>query len=198
MFHLKHYILAAILLIISTFFGVHFLREANGEFLIYIVVILIVFFLIAGTYHRVRYPFSILSGLVFWAILHLAGGGILWGDTVLYEKILIPLSSNYPILRYDQVVHAWGFGISTLIIYYLMSRLILPKDMNRISVGIIIITAGCGLGALNENIEFLLTVFLPKTGIGGYINTSLDLCSNLLGALIAYCFVRFGLLSMND
>jgi len=42
---------------------------------------------------------------------------------------------------------------------------------------------------LNEIVEFFATVILPETGVGGYINTSLDLVFNLLGALIAMGFI---------
>ncbi|MDO4586125.1 MAG: hypothetical protein Q4C95_02390 [Planctomycetia bacterium] len=46
--------------------------------------------------------------------------------------------------------------------------------MSRFSTVLIVIMAGCGPGALNENIEFLLTVFWPQTGVCGYVNASLD------------------------
>ena len=42
-----------------------------------------------------------------------------------------------------------------------------------------------GFGGLNEVIEFFLTLTLPETNIGGYINTGWDLVSNLVGATIA-------------
>ena len=52
-----------------------------------------------------------------------------------------------------------------------------------------------GFGGLNEVIEFFLTLTLPETNIGGYINTGWDLVSNLAGAtvacsLIAWCHGR--------
>ncbi|GHT34458.1 hypothetical protein FACS189427_01810 [Planctomycetales bacterium] len=138
------------------------------------------------SFRKVRYPFVCLVGLVIWALMHLAGGGIRIGDDVLYALILIPISNEYSILRYDQIVHAWGFGVSTLIMYHLLARFLAPKDMKRFSIGLIVIMSGVGLGALNENVEFLLVVLLPQTGVGGYINTSLDLCFNLFGAVAAY------------
>lgn len=196
MFERKHYILAAIVGIVTLAFAVKFLLNANHEFLIYVVVVFAVGGLIAATHKLVRYPFACIVGLAVWAVLHLAGGGIRVGGDVLYGLILIPISETYSILRYDQVVHAFGFGVSTLIIYHLLGNLLSTKDMKRFSVGLIVVMAGVGLGALNENIEFLLTIFLPQTGVGGYINTSLDLCSNITGAVIAYVLARTGIVSM--
>jgi hypothetical protein len=42
--------------------------------------------------------------------------------------------------------------------------------------------AGMGLGALNEIVEFIAVLTLPETGVGGYVNTSLDLTANTIGA----------------
>lgn len=196
MFERKHYILAALVALVTLGFTVRFLSNANHEFLIYVVVILVVAGIIVATFSRVRYSFVCLVGLAVWAVLHLAGGGIQVNDDVLYGLILIPISEQYSILRYDQVVHAFGFGVATLVVYQLLANLLPPRDMNRFSVGLIVVMAGCGLGALNENVEFLLTVLLPQTGVGGYENTSLDLCSNLFGACCAYFLVRFGILSV--
>ena len=42
-----------------------------------------------------------------------------------------------------------------------------------------------GLGSLNEIIEFPPTMMLAEIDLGGYVNTSLDLISNMLGSLVA-------------
>ncbi len=196
MYERKHYILAAVVTAVMLLSAVRFLLNANHEFLIYVVVVVAVGALIALTHKNVRYPFACLVGLAVWAVMHLAGGGIRVNNDVLYGLILIPISEKYSILRYDQVVHAFGFGVSTLIMYHLLANLLSVKDMKRFSIGLIVVMAGVGLGALNENIEFLLTVFLPQTGVGGYENTSLDLLSNLVGAVVAYFLARIGWVSM--
>ena len=190
MFERKHYILAAVVAVMTLSFAVRFLLNANHEFLIYVVVVVAVGVFVAATHGKVRYPYPCLVGLAIWAVLHLAGGGIRVRNDVLYGLILIPISETYAILRYDQVVHAFGFGVSTLIMYHLLANLLSKGDMKRVSTGLIVVMAGAGLGAFNENIEFLLTVFLPQTGVGGYENTSLDLWSNLLGAVVAYFLAR--------
>jgi len=198
MFERKHYILAAVVAAITLLFAVRFLLNANHEFLIYVVVVVAVGLFVALTHKIVRYPYACLVGLAIWAVMHLAGGGIRVHDDVLYGLILIPISETYSILRYDQVVHAFGFGVSTLLMYHLLANLLSQRDMKRFSVGLVVIMAGAGLGAFNENIEFLLTVFLPQTGVGGYENTSLDLCSNLVGAVVAYFLARSGWVPMKS
>ena len=49
-----------------------------------------------------------------------------------------------------------------------------------------------GFGGLNEVIEFFLTLTLPETNIGGYINTGWDLVSNLVGVTAACCLIASG------
>ena len=198
MFTCKHYILAAVLFCVTAWFGFRFLQTFNHEFLIYVCIVLAVSIFIAATFRKVRYPFACLVGLAVWAVLHLAGGGIRVGNDILYGLILLPLSADYPILRYDQVVHAWGFGVCTLIMYHLLANLLPQNDLRRFSMGLLVITSGMGLGAFNENIEFVLTVLLPQTGVGGYENTSLDLCANFVGAVIAYFLVSFGVIRMES
>ncbi|MCL2743556.1 MAG: C-GCAxxG-C-C family protein [Planctomycetaceae bacterium] len=198
MFSRSHYILAAVLFCITALFGFRFLQTANHEFLIYVGIVLAVSVFIAATFRRVRYPFVCLIGLAVWAVLHLAGGGIRIGNDILYGLILFPLSADYPVLRYDQVVHAWGFGVCTLIMYHLLANLLPQNDLRRFSMGLLVITSGMGFGAFNENVEFVLTVLLPQTGVGGYVNTSLDLCANFAGAVIAYLLVYFNFIRMES
>ncbi|MCL2120574.1 MAG: hypothetical protein FWH27_19345, partial [Planctomycetaceae bacterium] len=76
MFERKHYILAAVVAVMTFSFAVRFLLNANHEFLIYVVVVVAVGVFVAVTHGKVRYPYSCLVGLAIWAVLHLAGGGI--------------------------------------------------------------------------------------------------------------------------
>ncbi len=39
--------------------------------------------------------------------------------------------------------------------------------------------------AVNEVVEFIATITLPGTNVGGYENTGWDLVANLVGCLIA-------------
>ena len=53
-------------------------------------------------------------------------------------------------------------------------------------------SAGMGLGALNELVEFIATLLIPETNVGGYLNTGWDLVANFVGATLAaiIIFVR--------
>jgi uncharacterized membrane protein YjdF len=171
-------------------FGLLFVSRKNYEFIMYVGVIVFFVVLIGATNARVNYPNGLLWGLAGWALLHLAGGGVTIGDGRLYDVMLIPLSATYPILRYDQVVHIFGFGVATLLMYRLLEPLLKPRPERWTALSIVIVMAGLGVGALNEIVEFGATVLAPETGVGGYLNTSLDLVADLVGALIAVVFIR--------
>lgn len=167
------------------FFGILFSFKANYEFLMYIGVIVLFFIIILSTNRKLKYDNVLLWGLAIWAILHMSGGGIKIGDKILYKIILIPIIGEpYNILKYDQFVHVVGFGVATMVMYHLIKPLIRGHN-SWISVSILVVMAGLGVGALNEIVEFFATVIMPETGVGGYINTSLDLVSDLAGAMIA-------------
>ena len=121
----------------------------------------------------------------------MCGGGVLFnnGTIKLYAIILIPLSAEYNIFRYDQLVHIVGFAVSTLIMFAILKSHINFKSKGKAALGIVIIMAGLGVGAVNEIIEFTATVLVPDTGVGGYINNSLDLVSDLFGAIIAWAYI---------
>ncbi len=42
-----------------------------------------------------------------------------------------------------------------------------------------------GLGALNESVEFIATITIPETNVGGCLNTGWDLVANAVGATLA-------------
>ncbi len=172
-------------------FTLLFMSRQNYEFLIYIAVIVFFLLLILLTNKKVNYPNIVLWGLTVWAFLHMSGGGIYIKGKRLYEAILIPLvGAPYHIFKYDQFVHAVGFGVATLAMYYLLKPLLKKENSKWIALSIVIIMAGLGVGALNEILEFIATVITPETGVGGYINTSLDLVFNLVGAILAMIFIR--------
>jgi|SRR3989344_197049 len=170
-------------------FIVLFSTKKNYEFLIYVGVIIVLLVLIALTNKKVNYSNGILWGLTLWALMHMSGGGIYIKGVRLYEIILIPLSKAYPILKYDQFVHIIGFGVATILMYELIKPKL--KLNNRwVAVSIVVVMAGLGVGALNELLEFIATVLVPETGVGGYVNTSLDLVSDLIGAILAMVIIR--------
>ncbi len=171
-------------------FGVFYGFRQNYEFLLYIGVIVFFFVVIIATNERVQYPNHILWGLTAWGLLHMCGGGIRIGDGVLYSQILIPISAEYEIFRFDQFVHIVGFGVATLLMYHLLKPLLRPDLQQWTALSIVVVMAGLGVGALNEIVEFIAVVLVPETGVGGYVNTSLDLVSDLVGALLALVYIR--------
>lgn len=183
--------IAMVLLTALVIFGFIFILKENYEFLIYIGIIFIFGTLIIATNKKIIYPNNLLWGLTIWAILHMAGGGIFIGGKRLYEIILIPLVEEpYNIFKYDQLVHIIGFGVATLLMYYLLLPFLKDKIRKTTALMIVIIMAGLGAGATNEIIEFLATVIAPETGVGGYENTALDLVSNFIGALLASVYIK--------
>jgi len=187
----KGQLLIAIVFVIGLiFFTPLFLMRKNYEFIVYVCVIIFFLIIILITDKKVNYPNSVLWGLTIWAILHMAGGGIYFSNVRLYEIILIPLSKSYPIFRYDQFVHIFGFGVATLVMFCILKPVLQPNLNKWTALSIVVIMAGLGVGALNEIVEFFVSVIVPQSGVGGYLNTALDLVSNFIGALIAMIFIR--------
>lgn len=172
-----------------TGFSALYLSQGNVEFLYYVLIILGLTFLILYTLPKTRYPNEVLWGLVLWTGLHLAGGSIRVGDGVLYSWIPLPLSETLPIIRFDQLVHLIGFGVATLLMYHLLYPPTGPRPKNPATL-LVVVMAGLGVGALNEIVEFVATLITPHTGVGGYLNTALDLVADLIGAILAVVWIR--------
>lgn len=173
-------------------FGAYYLLAGNYEFVWYVAVLVFFFILVLATWSRAKFDPIILWGLSIWGLLHMAGGGLKVGDGVLYSLYLIPIigSGDAYILKFDQVVHMFGFAVATLVVYHLL-RPYLNNQTNWKVVYPLIIAAGMGLGVLNEIVEFIAVVIFPNTGVGGYYNTAIDLIFNTLGAIAAAFFIHY-------
>lgn len=180
----KHLFLIGFNLVYLFGFAGYYVYIKNFEFLWYVAVLLFFFILIATTLHKTKFNLITLSGLSLWGLLHMAGGGIKIAGDVLYGHTLIPLlgEGELTILKYDQLVHFFGFGVATLVIYQLLKPQ-LRTDANWQMIAFILIISGAGLGVLNEIVEFVAVLVFTDTNVGGYYNTSLDLIFNTLGAL---------------
>ncbi len=165
-------------------FGGYALFNGNYEFLFYVSIV--VFFLLLLVYKQEKLGLSTASlwRLSVWGLLHMLGGNLPVNGSVLYNLQLIPV-----LLKYDQFVHAFGFGTATIIGYELLKPFLRDK-VNWTTLSILLVMIGLGAGALNEIIEFIATVIIPETNVGGYVNTALDLVFNLIGALIAVFWLR--------
>ena len=174
------------------FYTIVFISRKNYEFLAYVAVVLFFLGLILYTNQKINYPNELLWGLTIWSILHMSGGGLFISGARLYDLILLDIVGEpYLILKYDQIVHVFGFGVATFAMYYLIKPLLKQKVKRWISLSIVVVMAGLGLGALNEIIEFGTTVYLNSTGVGGYENTALDLVFNFIGAIIAMIVIWY-------
>ncbi|AZQ66341.1 DUF2238 domain-containing protein [Silicimonas algicola] len=171
-------------------FTVWFLSIGNYEFVVYIVTMAILIGLVAFSLRAAEYPPAMLWALSLWGLAHMAGGGVPVDGSVLYNLRLLPLieSGEVFILKYDQVVHAWGFGVTAWVLHHLLTRHF-PETRGTWTAATYPAFAAMGLGALNEIIEFTAVLAVPDTNVGGYYNTALDLCFNAGGAVIAMVLV---------
>ncbi len=171
-------------------FTVWFLAIGNLEFIVYVATMVVLMALIGTSLKRAAYPTSMLWALSAWGLLHMAGGGVPVAGAVLYNLPLIPIAElqGNVILKYDQAVHAYGFGVTAWLLHHLLTRHY-PETRGSWTAFSLPLFASMGLGATNEIIEFSAVVAVPETNVGGYINTALDLCFNALGALIAVLIV---------
>ena len=91
--------------------------SGNSEFVLYIVIMLVLGSVVWFADRRVVFSPLVLWGLSGWGLIHMAGGLIAVPESwpingehrVLYSLWLIP-----DLLKYDHVVHAYGFGVTTL------------------------------------------------------------------------------------
>jgi hypothetical protein len=172
----------------------------NLEFVFYLVVMLVLIACVAFVHARVHLSRGSLWALSIWGGLHMAGGLVPVPDAwpvngeihVLYSLWLIP-----GWLKFDHVVHAYGFGVVTWVCFDCLAAIergqsdrsepqIAPTAGRLALCG----AAGLGFGALNEIVEFMAVLAVPKTNVGGYFNTGWDLVANLVGVVIACVILR--------
>lgn len=167
------------------------LSSGNDWFFVNAIMMGVVFVILGYIHHYVRLNNVTIWALSGWCVIHMAGGLIpvpaTWpieGDIqVLYSWWLIP---DY--LKYDNIVHAYGFGVTTWVCWQGLAVGFKRAGATlQPTFGMLLLcwAAGMGLGSLNEIIEFPPTMMLAEIDLGGYVNTSLDLVSNMLGSLVA-------------
>ena len=173
-------------------FGGVFIAAGNSEFIWYVATLVVFLGLVAASQHVAQFPALILWGLALWGLAHMAGGGVSMGDGVLYSYVVVPLANTgeLAVLKYDQIVHFFGFGVATLVLWHVLRRNFPALDGTK-TIFAFAVLGGMGLGALNELIEFTAVLAFPDTNVGGYFNTSLDLVFNTLGALSAAILASF-------
>lgn len=175
------------------------LLQDNREFVFYIVVMLGLIGVMTAVHRAVSLTLPLLWAFSVWGLLHMAGGLLPLPEglphdgrhAVLYSLWLVPER-----LKFDQVVHAYGFGVTTWLCWHGLSTGLWRRFGVRPvpSAGLLTLcaAAGMGFGALNEVVEFAAVLSLPDTNVGGYENTGWDLVANLVGAVIAALWLRCG------
>lgn len=166
--------------------------QKNEEFVFYIVVMIVLISSLAFVHKRVNFSSGVLWGLSTWGLLHMMGGLIHMPEAWTQDGTQPVLYSWWLIqdwLKYDQVVHAFGFGTTTFLCWQILRANIETRygKCPKPTFGLCLLCAagGMGFGALNEVVEFIATLTMPETNVGGYINTGWDLVFNLIGCSIA-------------
>jgi hypothetical protein len=180
------YIVAALILALA---------RGNLEFLFYIGVMLALIAAVWAVHRSVSLSAGVLWGLSLWGLAHMAGGLLTvpagWPvaaeSRVLYTLWLIPER-----LKYDHVVHAYGFGMTTWVCWQGFRAAFRRRGAVAVpGFGLLVlaVAAGLGFGALNEVVEFVATLLVPETNVGGYVNTGWDLVANTIGATVAAALI---------
>ncbi|HYZ93451.1 MAG TPA: DUF2238 domain-containing protein [Actinomycetota bacterium] len=149
----------------------------------YAVTIVVVGLVVARAHATVGFSRGLLWSLAAWGFLHMAGGLIEFTEAVLYN-----VSWGVPVLRYDRLVHAFGFGATTALCWQVLRRRAgIPTVTTAIAV--IVWLGGMGFGAINEVVEFIISR-LTQTNVGGFVNTGYDLIFNALGTASVAIWLR--------
>ena len=141
----------------------------NGEFLFYLVVMLVLVAVIDAIHWRVGFSTPLLALLSIWGALHMAGGLVPVPDdwpisgnqrvlyswwVVVFEEIpwmsdAVEPSVEYFGIKYDHIVHAFGFGVTT---WACWQGLVGSTGVTRPTLGRLTLVgaAALGFGALNE------------------------------------------------
>lgn len=176
-------------------YTIWFLANGNSEFLLYSSTLIVLWSIIMITDKKMDYPISTLVMFIGWLMLHMWGGTIPVGDGNLYKAMLFDIVGDpYHILKYDQLIHFYCYIVMARLIYVPISH-IAKENAPKAIVGLIVILAASGIGAVNEIIEFAAVVQGgPETAeaVGGYTNTALDICFNFVGACVGWWSLLWG------
>lgn len=169
------------------------LRQGNAEFLAYAGAMVVFITLVLALNARARLSHTTLWLLSIWGAMHMLGGTVpipaAYADTDSPRLVLYALRLHPATPRYDQVVHFYGFFVATITAWEALRQALGTRPGLGLSVAAALI--GMGLGAVNEVIEFGVTLVVEDHGVGGYTNTGWDLVANALGAIAA------GVLTLN-
>lgn len=168
------------------------MRSGNPELVSYLLVMAVLITALSIVDRRNRLSRPLLWCFSVWGFVHMIGGLLRvpgnWpyneSNDVIYSLWLIP-----NVLKYDQIVHVYGFGITTWLCWEILGNGLEmrygKKPEPTFGLISLCVAGGMGFGAFNEVVEFIATMTLPETNVGGYGNTCWDLVSNLIGSVFA-------------
>lgn len=95
------------------------------------------------------------------------------------------------VIRYDNLQHAAGFGFVGRATWEALRWRLAPHATALPTVGLwIVILGAAAFGAVNEILEYVMTLTLEATNVGGYDNTARDLVANLVGGIAMFLDTR--------
>ena len=130
---------------------------------------------------RVRFSTGVLVLLSLAGFLHMAGGNVVIGDTILYEQIWLGF------IRYDHLLHCLGLGAAGLAVWETTARML--NAQGGIAAAVVVFLGANTVGAFIEIGEYLASLIIPGVRVGGYANNMQDLIANLVGAILAAWWV---------
>jgi uncharacterized membrane protein YjdF len=177
----------AVLLFTLSYIGIsaaYLLSTRNAEFTRYLIVLIIAVAFFVVCRDRLPFPTWLLWLISLVGLGHLLGGIVRVGNDVLYAyvPVVIPNAFELTILKYDQILHAGASAVGALVVYAFLRK---AGDLNVFAIAVITFLASLGIGAVNEIVEFWVSLTVPGNGVGGYYNNSLDLVFNAIGATVA-------------
>lgn len=182
---LKLFIFINLLYIIPSIYL--FIMRSNMEFIAYVAIVLLIGIIIISFFKKKYLKLHELYLLSVWGFLHLMGGLIIFSSGHnLYQLILLDIinkGGGYVILKMDQLIHFYGFGLIAYIMFRVFSNK-LKNTSSNLFIGFFAVMVAIGFGALNEVIEFIVVLSTEFNGVGDLFNMGFDLIFNLTGAII--------------
>ncbi len=178
----RHPLVTVVVVTYLVALGVYGVVNGSRLALPYVVIVGVAFVGLAVADDRFRFDRIVLVGLTLWGLGHLCGGIIELdgGDRIFYNVVV----SRW--FHVDNVVHFIGFGTAGLACWHaLRVRWLAGVEVGPVATVVFVALLGCGVGAVNEVLEFGYTLAVADSQVGGYQNTGRDLVANLLGGLTA-------------
>ncbi|MFP4402125.1 MAG: hypothetical protein ACLFPL_02740 [Candidatus Nanoarchaeia archaeon] len=165
-----------------------FLQRSNIEFLAYLAIVLLLGVIFIRFLQKGYLKLHEMYLLSFWGLLHIMGGLLIFSNgSNLYSQVLINIIDNgggYVILKMDQVIHMYGFGLAAYIMHRILHEKTQTTQTSSIFIGIFAVIIAIGFGALNEVVEFMVVLLVEFHGVGDLYNMGFDLIFNLAGAIL--------------